>query len=159
MGKMIIQRAETGKEESGFTLLEVAIAAVISMGGLVFLATLFTLAMSQNKHVKQTTSSVAFAQEKIENLGAIPNGNAGLTIGGDLQNQTNGYFEQILVDESGTVTTPAPAGSIPTYNRYWKIEADPTLTNAIIISVRVVAARAARGTALEQTTLATIRTF
>jgi Tfp pilus assembly protein PilV len=152
----------TDKKERGFTLLEVAVASVISMSGLVFLATLFTLAMSQNKHVKQSTSSVSFAQEKIESLCAVP-GMLGsldprLAVGGDLQNQTTNYFEQIYVDDSGTVTTPAPAGAIPTYNRYWKIEADPTLANAIIISVRVAAVRASRGTVKEETTLTTIRT-
>ena len=155
--------------EGGFTLIEVAVASVISMTGLVFLATLFTLAISQNKHVKQATSSVTFAQEKMEKLSAIPNDDNRLTIGGDLKTPTTvtlvdgvttiNYFDTIYVDESGTVTVPAPNSVIPTYNRYWKIEPDATMARSIIVSVRVVAVTAGRGLLPEETTLATIRVF
>jgi prepilin-type N-terminal cleavage/methylation domain-containing protein len=154
--------------ERGFTLIEVAVASVISMTGLVFLATLFTLAIAQNKHVKQATSSVTFAQEKIEKLSAIPNTDTRLTNGGDLNNATTvtladgttiSYSDTIYVDESGTVTVPAPNNVIPTYNRYWKIEPDATMGNSIIVSVRVAAVNPGRGKLPEETTLATIRVF
>jgi Tfp pilus assembly protein PilV len=161
--------------EGGFTLIEVAVASVISMTGLVFLATLFTLAISQNKHVKQATSSVTFAQEKIEKLGAIPNIDPRLSPGGSLTTQvtatitladgtttTVDYFDTIYVDDSGTVTVPAPTTVAPTYNRYWKIEADPNVAigaQAVIISVRTVAVNPGRGKLPEETTLATMRSF
>jgi len=155
-------------EEAGFTLIEVAVASVISMTGLVFLATLFTLAIAQNKHVKQATSSITFAQEKIEALGAIPNSDRRLNLGGDLKNQvtvtlsdgsTLDFFDTILVDETGTVTVPAPNGVFPTYRRYWKIESDPSMAGAIVITVRVVAANPGRGKLPEETTFTTIRSF
>ncbi|HWX40123.1 MAG TPA: prepilin-type N-terminal cleavage/methylation domain-containing protein, partial [Blastocatellia bacterium] len=79
------EQISPNSNQGGFTLIEVAVASVISMTGLVFLATLFTLAIAQNKHVKQSTSSVTFAQEKMEKLSAIPNDDNRLTIGGDLR--------------------------------------------------------------------------
>ena len=59
-------RFEKGTE-NGFSLIEVAIASVITMGSLVFLASLFTLAMAQNRMVKQYTTAVALAQESSRN--------------------------------------------------------------------------------------------
>jgi hypothetical protein len=154
--------------EGGFTLIEVAVASVISMTGLVFLATLFTLAIAQNKHVKQSTSSVTLAKERIEMLGAVSNLDNRLSSGGDLKSQkvvtapdgTNmNYFDSIYVeDSSGTVSTTSFNGLKPSYYRYWKVEADASVANMVMISVRVVSASAARGTMPEETTLVTIRT-
>jgi Tfp pilus assembly protein PilV len=155
------------KNEKGFTLIEVAVSSVITMVGLVFLATLFTLAMSQNRLTKQHTTTTTLAQKKLEELMAIERNDARLTSGGGLDSSTkqDNYNDQIYVNDAGTITTTIPAGQVPNYARYWKIEADPGgLTNAALISVKVVALQTAkRGQnseqTNEQTTLTTVRSW
>jgi type II secretory pathway pseudopilin PulG len=165
-------------DESGFTLIEVAIASLISMMGLVFLASLFTLSISQNRMNKQFNVTTALAQEKLEEFNALDLNNAKLTVFGNLLTPTTltvggvdiPYFEDIyVIDPEGTVLVGAdiPEGTEPNYRRFWMIEDDPVLANTRIISARVVALQAAYNdtnpddaqTKHEQTTLATIRSF
>ena len=152
-------------KQSGFTIIEVAVASVITMVGLIFLASLFTLAISQNRVVKQFTSTTALAQEKIEELNAIDYGDELMIPGGDLNNQikvgNNDYFDEIYIDETTgevKIGNQIPQGQVPHYRRYWKIENDPELINTLIISVRVAALQAGRNIGMaEETTLATVR--
>ena len=152
-------------DQGGFTLIEVAVASVITMIGLVFLASLFTLAITQNRVVKQFTSTTALAQEKIEELNAIDFGDKKLNVGGDLDDQVSvndiDYFDEIFIDDqTGEVKTGAqiPEGQVPHYRRFWRIENDPELLDTVIISVRVAALQAGRNTGMaEETTLATVR--
>lgn len=152
-------------DQKGFTIIEVAIASIITMVGLIFLASLFTLAITQNRVVKQFTSTTALAQEKIEELNAIDYGDVKMTPGGNLDNQVkvgnNNYFDEIFIDETTgdvKVGNQIPQGQVPHYRRYWKIENDPELINTLIISVRVAALQAGRNTGMaEETTLATVR--
>jgi len=152
-------------DQGGFTLIEVAVASIITMVGLVFLASLFTLAITQNRVVKQFTSTTALAQEKIEELNAIDFGDKKLNVGGDLDDQVSvdevSYFDEVFVDDkTGDVKTGAqiPQGQVPHYRRYWRVENDPELLNTVIISVRVAALQAGRNTGMaEETTLATVR--
>ena len=135
------------------------------MVGLVFLASLFTLAITQNRVVKQFTSTTALAQEKIEELNAIDYGDKKLNVGGDLDDQLSvndvDYFDEVFVDDAtGEVKTGAqiPQGQVPHYRRFWRIENDPELLDTVIISVRVAALQAGRNTGMaEETTLATVR--
>ena len=147
---------------NGFTLIEVAIASFITMSGLVFLAGLFTLAMSQNRMVKQYTTTVALAQEKLEELNAIETSDDRLIIGGGLDEatkQTN-YFDALCVDPATGQVTPDCPGASAIYDRYWKVEADASLAaNAVIISVKVKARQPGRGRTAEETTLATERSW
>ena len=153
------------RNQEGFTLIEVAVASVITMVGLIFLASLFTLAISQNRVVKQFTSTTALAQEKIEELNAIDYGDELMIPGGDLNNQikvgNNDYFDEIYIDETTgevKIGNQIPQGQVPHYRRYWKIENDPELINTLIISVRVAALQAGRNIGMaEETTLATVR--
>ena len=71
-------------DESGFTLIEVAIASLISMLGLIFLASLFTLSISQNRMNRQFNVTTALAQEKLEEFNAIDLNNPKMTVFGDL---------------------------------------------------------------------------
>jgi hypothetical protein len=152
-------------DQAGFTLIEVAIASIITMVGLIFLASLFTLAITQNRVVRQFTSTTALAQEKIEELNAIDYGDDMMSPGGDLDDQVkvgaNDYFDEIFVDDmTGEVKkgSQIPQGQVPHYRRYWKIENDPELINTLIISVRVAALQAGRNVGMaEETTLATVR--
>lgn len=150
--------------ETGFSLIEVAIASFITMSSLVFLAGLFTLAMAQNRLVKQYTTSVALAQEKLEELNAIETSDSRLDVGGGLDEDTkqDGYYGPVYVDpETGVVTDVIPDGVTPIYDRYWQIEADPSLagTNAVIISVKVRARQPSIGRTAEETTLVTERSW
>ena len=152
-------------DQGGFTLIEVAVASVITMLGLVFLASLFTLAITQNRVVKQFTSTTTLAQEKIEELNAIDYGDKRLNVGGDLDDQVSvndvDYFDEIFIDDqTGEVNTCAqiPEGQDPHYRRFWRVENDPELLDTVIISVRVAALQAGRNTGMaEETTLATVR--
>jgi Tfp pilus assembly protein PilV len=157
------------RDEQGFSLIEVAIASVITMVGLVFLAGMFTLAMSQNRGVKQHTTTTALAQQKLEELMAIERNDARLSIPGgqtavgDLTEtgKVTNYYDSLCVDDAGTPTTDCSGGVAASYRRFWKVENDPGgFDRAIVIAVRVVALQAARaGSMNEETTLTTVRSF
>ena len=150
--------------EAGFTVLEVAIASVISTVSLVFLASLFTLGIAQNRMVKQYTTATKLAQQQLEQLNAVERTDARLTVGGGLNitgdaKQPN-YNDTVFVDpDTGVITTVIPSGATPIYDRYWKIEADTQLTTSYIISVRVVARQPTVGRAAEEVTLTTARSW
>jgi hypothetical protein len=160
-----MQRFESN--ESGFTVLEVAIASVISTVGLVFLATLFTLGIAQNRMVKQYTTATALAQQKLEEINAVERTDTRLALGGGLAKtiadpKQNGYFDTIYVNpQTGEVTTQIPQGATPIYDRYWKIENDPLFNNDTcrIISVRVAARQPTVGRNAEETILTTVRSW
>lgn len=149
-------------DESGFTLIEVAIASFITMSSLVFLAGLFTLAIAQNRLVKQYTTAVALAQWKLEELNAIEASDKRLFVGGSLTAQDRDYSDTVYVDpKTGLVTTDIPPGVTPIYDRFWKIEDDASLdgVNARIISVKVRARQPSIGRTAEEATLATERSW
>ena len=156
--------ANLESNEAGFTILEVAIASVISTVSLVFLASLFTMGIAQNRMVKQYTTATKLAQQKLELLNAVERLDGRLAIGGGLNTtgdtlQPN-YNDTVYVDpENGLITTVIPDGATPIYDRFWKIEADPQLTTSFIISVRVVARQASVGRAAEEVTLTTARSW
>ena len=150
--------------EAGFTIIEVAIASVITTVSLVFLASLFTLGIAQNRMVKQYTTATKLAQQELELLNAIERTDTRLAIGGGLNvtgdvKQPN-YNDTVYVDPStGLVTTVIPQGVTPIYDRFWKIEADTVLTTSYLISVRVVARQPTVGRAAEEVTLTTARSW
>jgi Tfp pilus assembly protein PilV len=147
--------------ERGFSMVEVAIASVVTLVGLVALASMFTLAMSQNRMVTQHTTTTAIAQQKMEELNAIEPGDARLNTGGGLTeaDKRTGFWDSVFVDPQGTITTTIPAGESPMYRRYWQVEDDPQLPNTVLISVRVTGVQPSRGNTPEQTTLTTVRSW
>ncbi|HVG18735.1 MAG TPA: hypothetical protein VNI02_06750 [Blastocatellia bacterium] len=165
----MVREKENGQK--GFSVIEVAIASVISMVGMIFLASLFTLAVSQNRIVKQFTSTTALAQDKLEELSALEKDSDRLTRGGDLytakavktsSGATLTYSNNIFVDDSGKVLLDGniPAGRTPHYRRYWSAQDDPALLNTVIISVRVVSLQSGRNSKqAEETTLTTVRSW
>jgi len=164
-------KREKGNGQSGFSVIEVAVASVISMVGMIFLASLFTLAISQNRITKQFSSTTALAQEKIEELSALEKENDRLTRGGDLyasKKVTTGsgatltYSNDIFVDDSGKVLLDGniPSGRTPHYRRYWSVQNDSALLNTMIVSVRVVSMQSGRNSKqTEETTLTTVRSW
>ncbi len=157
----IIKNLNPANPERGFTLLEVAVASVITISGLVFLATLFIVAINQNRSTKQSTATTALAQQKMEELNALEKNDSRLAIGGGLTEATKEdfYWDEIYVDSVGGVSTTIPAGASAHYKRYWKIENDSTMERMTLISVRVVALQAAKGKTPEETSLMTVRSW
>jgi type II secretory pathway pseudopilin PulG len=163
------------KNEEGFTLVEVAMATIITAVGLVFLAMLFVVAIGQNRGVKQFTATTKLAQQKLEELLAISRDDCRLLEGGGLTEGTKGqvvntckpgdpdipYYDVVYFDDqTGLITTVIPEGATPTYHRYWKVEPDPGgLSNSYIISARVVSDQPGYGRASEETILTTSRTW
>lgn len=157
---------EVENSQSGFSILEVSVASVVSMVGLLCIAGLFSLSISQGRVVKQFSATTALAQEKLEQLTTFERGDSRLTVGGDLNTaQTVGglvYSDDIFVDDAGPVYIN---GSIPPlskaqYRRYWTVQNSPTLTNTMIVAVRVVALQAGRNSGkAEETTLMSVRSW
>ena len=153
--------------ESGFTLIEVTIAAVISMVGLIFLASLFTLSISQNRMNKQFQATTALAQQKLEELNALDYEDDRMAVGGALvAAETVGpieYFDEVYLDDQEGVPyigDDIPDGQQANYRRFWSIEDDPELLNTLIISARVVAVQPGHNTGSpEETTLTTVRSY
>ena len=157
---MGMSRANT-KAEQGFTLVEVAVASLVMTIALIFLASLFTLAITQNRLNSHFASTTALAQQKLEELLAIERTDGRLKNGGGLDEDTKqtNYWDQIYVDDSGIITTTIPEGQVANYARYWLIQDDPGgLAATFLISVQVIALQASRRSN-EFTVLTTTRSF
>ena len=57
--------------EAGFTLVEAMIAMLVTVVGLVSIAGMFTMAMKTNASSRNMTTATTFAQDKLEQLGAL----------------------------------------------------------------------------------------
>jgi|ERR1041384_1498888 type II secretory pathway pseudopilin PulG len=57
--------------EAGFTMIEATIAMLVTVVGLVSIAGMFTLAMKTNASSRNFTTATVFAQDKLEQLGAV----------------------------------------------------------------------------------------
>ena len=165
--KTAMTQAAQRKGEAGFTVLEVAVASVITMVGLVFLANMFTLAITQNRLVKQYTTATTLAQQKLEELNTVQRStDSKVQVGGGLTDGTKqtGYYETLYVDPvTGVVSTTIPTGATPIFYRYWLVEADSSLNTSqnktLILSVRVVAKNPTSGKTAEEVTLTTARAW
>lgn len=63
--------APAGGAEAGFTLVEAMIAMLVTVVGLVSVAGMFTMAMKTNASSRNMTTATTFAQDKLEQLGAL----------------------------------------------------------------------------------------
>ncbi len=59
------------RNEAGFTMIEAVIAMLVTVVGLVSVAGMFTLAMKTNASSRNFTTATTFAQDKLEQLGAV----------------------------------------------------------------------------------------
>ncbi|MFY9554016.1 MAG: hypothetical protein WAV47_04770 [Blastocatellia bacterium] len=57
--------------DAGFTMIEAVIAMLVTVVGLVSIAGMFTLAMKTNASSRNFTTATTFAQDKLEQLGAV----------------------------------------------------------------------------------------
>jgi hypothetical protein len=60
-----------GRNQAGFTMIEAVIAMLVTVVGLVSIAGMFTLAMKTNASSRNFTTATTFAQDKLEQLGAV----------------------------------------------------------------------------------------
>lgn len=154
------------ESEAGFTLIEAAIAALVLLVAIVFVAQLFVTAMQQNKTSRQFSHATAIAQSKLEELNAVPieqleyGGALGpKTIKDDTQGQPS-YWDLVAVDGIDTNRIGVvPERAKANYIRFWQIEPDPGgWAGMYRISVRVVALSPSQGGGVEEVTLSTVRT-
>jgi type II secretory pathway pseudopilin PulG len=133
--------AKTDSSETGFTLIEAVIAMLVTVVALVSIAGMFTVAMKTNASSRNLTTATTFAQDKIEQLGAISfqrlvdpsrmtsnpgaHGSDDAYIVGSLEQDaraTDGssYFDKIIlagrddIEPEGTITVIHPDGTAET---------------------------------------------
>jgi type II secretory pathway pseudopilin PulG len=153
--------------ESGTTLVEVLVATLILISGVLTMAQMFTISTKSNMSSRRTTLTTVLAEQKLEQLRALtwgfdpqglpvsdfstdtavepesPNGGSGLQPSPPtaLQENTPGYVDH--VDVSGQIVGNAaqpPAAAV--YTRRWSIEPLPTNpNNTLILQVLVTALR------------------
>jgi type II secretory pathway pseudopilin PulG len=131
----------TRTTSAGFTMIEAVIAMLVTVVGLVSIAGMFSLAMKTNASSRNFTTATTFAQDKLEQLGAVSfqrlvdpsrmtanpaaSGPNEVYVAGSLDyDATAGdgsyYFDKIIiagrddVEPEGTVTVVAPNGTAET---------------------------------------------
>ena len=65
------ERNAIRRNAAGFTMIEAVIAMLVTVVGLVSIAGMFTLAMKTNASSRNFTTATIFAQDKLEQLGAV----------------------------------------------------------------------------------------
>lgn len=158
-------------DQSGFSILEVLVASIILMVGVIALAQLFIVSTSANRVARATTATMVIAQQKMEQLrgmtwgfdvlglpisdtttdiSAVPFTSAGSGLApsppGTLTQNTPGYVDYLdqYGNWVGSGSNP-PQGTV--YIRRWSIEPLPTNPNNTLILQVLVTRRADRGTA------------
>jgi len=150
--------ASRASGEGGFSLVEVLVAAVILMTGLIAVAQMFVTSTNQNMDARRVTTTAVLAQQKIEQLRALawgfdefglpvsdfssniavtpptPSGGVGLQASPDYSLFTSapGYVDYLDAYGNwvGTGTTP-PANAL--YVRRWSIDPLPTNPNNTLV--------------------------
>lgn len=155
--------------ERGFSLIEVMLAIILLVVGLVSLAQMIVVATNSNALSGRVTSSAALAKEQLELLKAAPyyvsvaakQINPLLTPGGDIDNPTAGYVQYYDADGQAL---PGAAGAL--YEVLWQIQqirppgSGPPLPLSMM-QITVRGRTAQRGTAFEfigDSTFVTFRT-
>ena len=127
-------------KEAGFTLIEATIAMFVTVVGLVSIAGMFTMAMKTNASSRNMTTATTFAQDKLEQLGAMsferlvdpakmqsnPNGHGAddaYSVGSldqDVSSDGVAYYDKIIlagrddIEPEGTITVVRADGTSET---------------------------------------------
>jgi type II secretory pathway pseudopilin PulG len=91
--------------EAGFTLIEALIAMVILIFGLMAVANLMMIAASSNSVANQSTAATALASKQLDDLRSVPFNTLRTQTGGDLTQDSAGFFRQDQVEGVGTIDT------------------------------------------------------
>lgn len=152
-------------DEEGFTLIEAAVAAMILLVSVAFIAQMYVMAMQQNQTSRRSSHATVIAQSKLEELNAVPitqlhyGGDLGTMDGGGRKG-VEGYFEFVAVDNVESDHIGVVDRDHANYVRYWKIEPDPSpqgWPGIYRITVRAVSLRPGQGNIPEEATLSTVR--
>jgi prepilin-type N-terminal cleavage/methylation domain-containing protein len=93
------------RAEAGFTLVEVLIAIVVLVFGLIAVTNLFLVAGSSNTVANQATAAADSAAQALENLKAQPWTSAQLAAGGNLTTPAAGYSRLDMIPGVGRIQT------------------------------------------------------
>ncbi|PYQ04470.1 MAG: hypothetical protein DMF82_10555 [Acidobacteria bacterium] len=80
------------RSQAGFTLVEALVAIVILVFGLIAITNLMLVAASSNSVANQATAAATIAAQRLEQLKAIPWGDARLAAGGNVTSDVGGFF-------------------------------------------------------------------
>ncbi|MFN7949587.1 MAG: prepilin-type N-terminal cleavage/methylation domain-containing protein [Blastocatellia bacterium] len=144
------------RSAAGFTMVEVIVAALITLVGLLSVTQLFLMAALYNKSSKQATLATMLAQRKLEQLLALPLNHASLQYNGSLDvnnlpvsgTTENYYLDHTRTGYTGTgqiSPTPFYTGQQPSYTVTWVVLADaasPPMSGLRRIIVRAEATHA-----------------
>jgi len=114
--------APTNTNERGFTLVEVLVATVILVVGLVAMAELMAITLRMQMLGKNETAAIRLVQSKIDELVAVTFTNATVAIGGSLTSDVTNYNDD---PESG-------------FKRRWQIAAIAGETRVRTLTVTVI---------------------
>jgi len=87
----------TRGQEAGFTLVEVLIAIVVFAFGLIAVTNLLLVGATSNRVGNDMTAAATSATLTMDNLKALPFGDAGLAIGGDVNADVANFFRDDVV--------------------------------------------------------------
>ena len=125
----------TRSDERGFTLVEVIVAMLVCVVGLVGLAQMLAVTLRMQQLGRNSTSAVRLAQDKIDELSSVPFGQPSVACGGSLATNMTNYNDSVA----------AAAGSVTGYTRRWQIVAGPDGDlNIRQVTVRLIPIRADR---------------
>lgn len=102
-GKQAMNTPADRRSEAGFTLIEAMTAMVVLLVGVASVANLMVVAASSNAVGNQTTAAAAMASREMERLQAIPYDQ--LAVGGDVENDTAGFFRDESLPGVGNIHT------------------------------------------------------
>ena len=156
--------------QSGFTLIEMMVSILVLTTGLVGTAALMSNSVNMGAHARFVSTAALLASEKMEDLDRFPDNDPNLAAGGSLTADVSGYSDSVQISTSNgninETTTSAgvtylytqqpdgkvvvtQGGTLPpatsdkmTFDRRWKIVANPTvggnvITGAVQITVLV----------------------
>jgi len=134
--------------ENGFTLVEVIVAMLVCVVGLIGMAQMLAVTLRMQQLGRNSTSAVRMAQEKIDELSSMSfTAGPQVQCGGSLATNTANYNDVPLVN-----------GQSQPYRRRWLIQAgpdnDPQLRQ---VTVRIIPEVANRNTASQVELVSVIR--
>lgn len=119
---------KTIQKDQGFTLIEVLIAITIFAVGLLAVAAMQTSAITVNSTAGQITTRMTWAQDKLEELMALPYTDPLLE---DLGNPPSG------TDSAGNLHQETISDGSDNYNISWAVTDDTLITGTKLITVTV----------------------
>ena len=129
---MAASRRQTA--QAGFTLVEVLVAIVVLVFGLVAVTNLMIVAGSSNAVANATNATTTAARQQLDVMKATPY--TALTVGGSLTADTAGYFSNpdLVVPGVGTIHTRWVVTAIAGDNQLRYIQVQSEATGVLIRS-------------------------